>query len=93
MLIIKVYRKKNYVVTIQPDIWPDIRYPAKKIGRISGGRIFGNSVSGATLFKAVKDFQQFRAKAGAGAARKWSGSATLVPSPIFFIKVNLNEIC
>jgi len=39
-LIIKVYRKKNYVVTIQPDI----RYPAKKIGRISG-----NSVSGATL--------------------------------------------
>ena len=48
MLIIKVYRKKNYVVTIQPDIWPDIRYPAKKIGRISG-----NSVSGATLVKNI----------------------------------------
>ena len=44
MLIIKVYRKKNYVVTIQPDI----RYPAKKIGRISG-----NSVSGATLVKNI----------------------------------------
>ena len=34
-------------------------------------------------FKEVKDFQQFRAKAkagarvGVGAARKWSGSATL----------------
>ena len=48
-MIIKVYRKKNYVVTIQPDIRPDVQYPAKKIGRISGGRISGNSVSGATL--------------------------------------------